>query len=106
VHGDRMQESMHQLLERYPLTDASTASAAFPLFPPSLLSPPGGAVSLHPLLGVPVLRNPAAELLAQQYLWALAASAGETSATSATRSDDNEHSTNRSVGLAVRCSNR
>jgi len=91
-----MDESVQQLLERYPLTGA--ASSMFPFLPPSLLGPAGAGGALHPLLGVPVLRSPA-DLLAQQYLWALAASASETPATSVPSSSAGlgEHTVNRSV---------
>ena len=91
-----MEESAQQLLERYPLSGA--ASGMFPFLPPSLLGPAGASGTLHPLLGVPVLRSPA-DLLAQQYLWALAASASETPATTVPSSSAgiNDHPVNRSV---------
>jgi len=54
--------------------DAATSSL-FPFLSPGLLGPAAAsAPSLHPLLGVPIHRSPA-DLLAQQYLSALAAAA-------------------------------
>jgi len=77
---------------------SGAASTMFPFLPPSLLGSAGApGAALHPLLGVPVLRTPA-DLLAQQYLWALAATAAETPATSVSSSvSGNDHSANRSV---------
>jgi len=87
---------MQQLLERYALPGAT--SAMFPLLPPSFLGTAGATGSLHPLLGVPVLRTPA-DLLAQQYLSSLAAAAAaQAPATSVPSSASiNDHSISRSV---------
>jgi len=74
----------------------------FPFLPPSLLGPAGATGALHPLLGVPVLGSPA-NLLAQQYLWALAASAAETPATSAPSSvSTSDQPVNRSASSLSR----
>jgi len=83
---------MQQLMDRYP------ASAMFPFLPPSLLGAAGASGALHPLLGVPVLRTPA-DLLAQQYLSALAAAAAaQTPATSVSSTAGvGDHSLSRSV---------
>ena len=92
----RMEESVQQLLERYPLSGGP--SSMLPFLPPSLLGPAGASGALHPLLGVPVLRTPV-DLLAQQYLSALAAAAAvqtpsiPSSTSSATV---NDHSASRS----------
>jgi len=89
-----MEESVQQLLERYPLSGG--ASAMFPFLPPSLLGQTGGTGPLHSLLGVPVLPRTPADLLAQQYLSALAAAAVQTS-TSSIQSPGNitDHLVNR-----------
>jgi len=92
-----MEDSVQQLLERYPLSGA--ASTIFPFLPPSLLGQAGATGALHPLLGVPVLRTPA-DLLAQQYLSALAAAAVGAPATPVSSSVNvNEHAINRSASL-------
>jgi len=105
----RMEDAvgLQQLLESYPLSGVA-ASSMFPFLPPSLLgqpTAPAGATAgtlHHPLLGVPpppVLRSPAADLLAQQYLAALAAVAAglQSSGTpvSAPSVNVNDHTLNR-----------
>ena len=81
---------MQQLVDRYP------SSAMFPFLPPSLLGAAGASGALHPLLGVPVLRTPA-DLLAQQYLSALAAAAAAQTPATSVSSSVGDHSRSRSV---------
>ena len=86
-----MEKSMELLLERYPL---SGGSGMFPFLPPGLLGSAGAsgaaaAAALHPLFGIPaVLRTPA-DLVAQQYLSALAAAAAAAAAAQTTTTSSN-----------------